>query len=845
MICCLILKTGVITAERTIMDTREHLERIAALDNEERRLRGAETEAYNKDGNVEAAQAALEEFYRRKNEYARELMKDIIDGKFTGTEYSIEYQQEDNFYYDKIRIEFDGETPAFTILPPVMAEMEKNMPENERLLYRFMKDSVDRTYSEFISDYEYYNYDVNVLGIEPKTIETDENGITWATYDESLEFGDEGSQPLYGDHKYILDNGFLYYDMEDYENGTKVGYTETQGDSYWNDISDGSPLEPLENSKRSLRDMLRSGIEVDENIFYAAEHYQTILPDSHPFKVTERVLNIRYQQFIENLEKNGFDRETDVQFNDSSAFPKISIYKNEDNTYTVEADDIDNVVLIKDGKEIELAREYYKEKLLDEQIRHIKDVFVISNSTPDEVMSHARMLTNNVFEYREIGAHNFERYNRGETNLYCKIDDKYLFSRTTSNLTYDEIHKNAIEIAEIINKNPVAAAILGADKDVKFDDINEFRKAAEQLTKVMQSGRDPELTRLNQGLEKLVNRGHMLSVYNEVLKDRGEEPLTQCYIDEYVQNGIKKISSVLNHMTTDDAIRYFLPTNYKNIKETVHEISDILSEIEKTPTGQQNLKDLSYVSNGNQYYEIALNLMSGQGQVENYIDKYKESINHEDLASNSFKRNGSISHQIELIVDDGMSPDKVKIMEELKIGYSSVGSHSFTTPSEQALDLIEAAPDKESVERLYNPDPDMTENQKLYLKETFCKTGDTGLINYMVEHADEWKDVKRDSAPLWRDEWVSDWYNKPTALMDQYQNEKTDLSATVENNGLSEFDDVAPEQDGGVPASDYEPGSLEFEEEASNAMAELKAEATEASKNGPDIEEQEYAGIAI
>jgi hypothetical protein len=207
----------------------------------------------------------------------------------------------------------------------------------------------------------------------------------------------------------------------------------------------------------------------------------------------------------------------------------------------------------------------------------------------------------------------------------------------------------------------------------------------------------------------------------------------------------------------------------------------------------------------------------------------------------------------------GITTDRIKDMEDLNIGYSVTGKeiwggpysypipefpgeHSYEQPCDKALDLIANARDKESIINLYNPPSaeGMTDHQKRYLKEFFCKTGNTELVDYLIDHKSEWEGIHTNA---YADvvSYTYYWANEPEALIEQYQQKETlikpEEQITDTNNGLSEFDSVAPEQYKGDAAGDYELGSLE--EMADDALAELKAETEEAKKNSPVVDEQQ------
>lgn len=99
----------------------------------------------------------LDDFYEFKNRLAYEFITDVVDGKIDldgDLEYIVEnnlesafveYDYEDDFYFDKIRINYGKEIcdKTFTILPTKILDFEKGI--NESKLYDFIVNHVKVT----------------------------------------------------------------------------------------------------------------------------------------------------------------------------------------------------------------------------------------------------------------------------------------------------------------------------------------------------------------------------------------------------------------------------------------------------------------------------------------------------------------------------------------------------------------------------------------------------------------------------------------------------------------------------------------------------------------------------
>lgn len=742
------------------MNNAEHKERITALTEEENRLR--------EEG------ADLTDFYRRKNEYALEFMKDFLSGNFDGDENAhcrVDYEEHDNFYYDKIKVVFSDETPTFTILPAVIADMEKEMPENNRVLYDFMSNKVDMTYYDFEEEYDEDN-PVNPADITPLTTETDENGETWVTYDEDTMVGD--SKPFNEGQKYLLKDGMLWESEEDYANDYFVNYTDDY--SHWNSYNYDNPFTPLMESKKALKDILKNGeIASSDIISEAAAHYQKVLPDNHPFKITDSILKIRCQQVLSDpsiLQQLAEKRDTIEEISSwDHIFPHIDIRKNEDNTFTVTSPFNDNKITV-DGEEIDKALESYIDARISKTVQKInKTLESDSMSLKDRVKA--------VLYNRIISSRTWDSNHEEFVDVYCKVDGQKIMKATENVKWVSDVDTWERSMAETINKYPLAAAINLAS-GTQFDE-----KAAQRIYEALYSGKDPELTELAEELKIYTRCGELQNAYNSVLEEQG--------------------SPVYNSVD----IR---PADVRSIDIVCNTFG--ITEKEALSMGT-----------------VKVNVIARKAQeIPNYLEKYEASEQYPDLADKEgFKHAGSISHQIEYIVDHGVSPDNVRAMEDLRLGYQPTGYTPYIKPCDKALELIANAPDREAIEMLYNPSPDMTADQNVYLREIFCKTGDTELVNYLVEHGKEWENIDRKFVNYWKGDGCLEWFDKPDKLIEQYQQAHAEHSDVVENNGLSEFDSVAPEQDGGAPASNYEPGSLEFEEEVEKAIIEVM----EDTRNNP------------
>ena len=116
---------------------QSYLSRFIELNNEERSLmeNREDSEEYDK---------VLADFYKKKNEVSLNYIKDVNDGIIDTCDVQIGYLDSegnsDTIYYDKIFIDL-GEDETFTVLPPVIAEMEYGTDE----LCHFMDNHIDYT----------------------------------------------------------------------------------------------------------------------------------------------------------------------------------------------------------------------------------------------------------------------------------------------------------------------------------------------------------------------------------------------------------------------------------------------------------------------------------------------------------------------------------------------------------------------------------------------------------------------------------------------------------------------------------------------------------------------------
>lgn len=106
-----------------------------------------------------------ENFYMKRNNVAYEFMSLMVNDKEFREEFAefqrsnfleVNYYKEDSMYYDKIKIEIEKEPESdhistFTILPPIIAEMDKATHNN--FLEKFIIENITHTYEDPIEEY--------------------------------------------------------------------------------------------------------------------------------------------------------------------------------------------------------------------------------------------------------------------------------------------------------------------------------------------------------------------------------------------------------------------------------------------------------------------------------------------------------------------------------------------------------------------------------------------------------------------------------------------------------------------------------------------------------------------